>query len=336
VLAKRAGRVAGAALLGAAEISARLTDRLEPLVEQLLPGGRREGGEWRCGSLAGEGGGSLGVRLTGGKRGLWADFATGQSGDALDLVRLAHDFDMPTALAWSRSWLGISSEHTDPPPAGQRPAPPAKPAGEVGADLDPDRWRPVWHKAQPIAGTLAERYLAARGVPFADPNGETLRFAPRRRRCNPAGEPETHPAMLALLRDACTGEPCGIINVYLLEDGRDRLRDRKGKTASGRARGACVMLDPFEEPTMGLALCEGVETGIAVYQSGLRPVWACGGASTLASFPVLSGIEALTIAADQDEAGMRAAATCADRWHEAGRKTLIIAPPSGDWAEVAA
>jgi putative DNA primase/helicase len=311
----------------AAELSAMLTDRLESLVAELLPGGRREGHEWRAGSVAGETGDSLGVHLYGDKRGIWADFATEQSGDALDLVGACLGLQLRAAIAWAKAWLGVDDR---PLPRFQRPTTPQKPPEPAP---DPDRWRKVWSNAQLLRNTIVERYLAGRGLSFADPNGEVLRFATRRRRCNPAGEPETHPAMLALLRDVPTGEPCGIINVYLLEDGRDRLRDRKGKTVTGRARDACVMLDPFEEPTMGLALCEGVETGIAVYQSGLRPVWACGGASTLASFPVLSGIEALTIAADQDEAGMRAAATCADRWHEAGRETLIIAPPSGDWAD---
>jgi hypothetical protein len=48
---------------------------------------------------------------------------------------------------------------------------------------------------------------------------------------------------------------------------------------------------------------------------------------------VLAGVEALTIAADADEPGQRAAETLADRWREAGRKVSIVAPPAGDWAD---
>ena len=139
--------------------------------------------------------------------------------------------------------------------------------------------------------------------------------------------------MFAALSDAQTGEMVGIINTFLAPDGRDRLRDRKGKTITGRARGAAVMLDRFDEPTIGLTLCEGIETGIAVYQSGLRPIWACGGAGTLATFPVLGGIEALTIAADCDAPGQRAAEALMSRWREAGREAVIVAPPAGDWAD---
>ena len=60
------------------------------------------------------------------------------------------------------------------------------------------------------------------------------------------------------------------------------------------------MLSAFDEPTTGLTICEGTETGIAILSKGLAPVWACGGAVFLATFPVLRAIECLTIAADSD------------------------------------
>jgi hypothetical protein len=154
----------------------------------------------------------------------------------------------------------------------------------------------------------------------------------RRARQNPAGELKYHPALLALLRNVRTGEPVGIINVYLQPDGRDRLRDRKAKTVWGRAGGAAVMLSGFDEPTHGLTVCEGVETGIALLADGLSPVWALGGAGNLASFPVFAGIEALTIAADADSPGQQAADTAAARWRRAGAEVRIAAPPAGDWA----
>jgi hypothetical protein len=91
-------------------------------------------------------------------------------------------------------------------------------------------------------------------------------------RRNPAGEFEHHPAMLALLRHVRTGEPCGVINVYLQADGSDRLRDAKGKTTWGRARGAAVMLDPFDEPTYGLN--QSRRRPVTTHTSPLtRPTW---------------------------------------------------------------
>ena len=59
---------------------------------------------------------------------------------------------------------------------------------------------------------------------------------------------------------------------------------------------------------------------------GLRPTWATGSTALMAKFPVLSGIEALTIIADNDAngAGERAADEVVARWAQAGRETRII------------
>lgn len=53
-----------------ADIARSLRDRLEALLDELLPGGRRAGWEWRCGSVSGEEGQSLAVHLAGQKRGV--------------------------------------------------------------------------------------------------------------------------------------------------------------------------------------------------------------------------------------------------------------------------
>lgn len=314
--------------MSAAQIAAALADRVDRLVFELLPGGRREGHEWRCGSLAGEAGHSLGVHLAGRKAGIWADFATGERGDALDLVAGALGLGKADALRWSRQWLCLETGKAAVP----RRCLPAQPTPEPQPAAD--RWRHPWRPAVPIAGTLAAAYLAGRGLRFDDPEGRALRFAARRARKAPIDERlEHHPALLAALCEIHTGEQVGVINIYLASDGRDRLRDSKGKTITGRAAGAAVMLSPFDAPTMGLVICEGVETGVAILQAGLSPVWACGGAGTLRNFPVLGGIEALTVAADQDGPGRAAAEAVAQRWRAAGCEAEIVAPPAGDWAQ---
>jgi predicted P-loop ATPase len=57
--------------------------RAELLVAAWLPGGKRDGHEWKCGSLSGEAGDSCSVNLN---SGLWADFATDERGG--DLISL--------------------------------------------------------------------------------------------------------------------------------------------------------------------------------------------------------------------------------------------------------
>ncbi|MBI5136850.1 MAG: hypothetical protein HZA24_05875, partial [Nitrospirae bacterium] len=43
----------------------RLAERAETVAAHLLPNGRRDGHEWRCGSVRGEAGNSLAVHLSG-------------------------------------------------------------------------------------------------------------------------------------------------------------------------------------------------------------------------------------------------------------------------------
>lgn len=67
---------------------------------------------------------------------------------------------------------------------------------------------------------------------------------------------------------------------------------------------------------------------------GWRPVWAATSAGAIKRFPVLAGIEALTIFADPDTAGTQAARDCAARWVESGRKACICTPPEGDFNDM--
>jgi Toprim domain len=305
-------------------IARLLAARIVELTLVLLPNGHREGHEWRAGSVAGEPGDSLGVHLTGHKAGVWSDFSVGIGGDALDLIAAVLGLSIGEAMAWARRWLGIEAgEAVLPRPAEKSP----------NSVQDADRWRHPWARARPIPGTPAEAYLRGRKLVFDDPEGRVLRFVERRARKNPDTDKlENYPALLCALSDIRSGEQVGIVNIFLEPGGRDRLRDGKGKTNTGRSKGAAVMLSAFDEPTDGLVICEGAETGVALLMAGIAPVWACAGAGTMTQFPVLGGVEALTIAADADTPGQQAAEAAAQRWRSAGREVSIIAPPAGDWA----
>ena len=84
--------------------------------------------------------------------------------------------------------------------------------------------------------------------------------------------------------------------------------------------GCVIRLWPDEDVAEGLVIGEGVETTLAaatrITRRGtlLRPAWAAGSKDNLARFPVLAGIDVLTILVDNDEngAGQRAAAKCPD------------------------
>lgn len=168
----------------------------------------------------------------------------------------------------------------------------------------------IWARSIPIAGTLAETYLASRDLSYA---GDALRFYPGGR------------AMVAQITDAITGEPIGIHRTLL-----DHKGNRTRKLMLGAAAGGVVRLSADDEVLSGLGIAEGIETALAV---PFRPVWACLSAGQLAAFPVLDGIEALTIFADNDETGISAANSCGERWHLAGREVTMAAPLQGDFAD---
>lgn len=215
---------------------------------------------------------------------------------------VAHSFagdDWQECRDHIKARLGISDE---------RPAPVVEQSIDVSGLLDLHRRiegaRRIWEQSIPITGTLAEAYLASRGLSY---DGDALAFHTPTR------------AMVALMTDAVTGEPCGIHRTFLDANG-----NKLGKKMLGRARSAVVRLYEHEIP-FGLAVGEGIETTLA---ADFRPAWACLSANGLATLPVISHVPSLTIYADHDAngAGFKAANTCGERWHAAGREVTIAAP----------
>jgi putative DNA primase/helicase len=115
-----------------------------------------------------------------------------------------------------------------------------------------------------------------------------------------------------------TGEPQAVSRTFLDADGQKIERKFLGPTG-----GAAIKLDSDENVLGGLYIGEGIETCMAARAFGLRPAWALGSAGAIAAFPVLAGIECLTLLAEHDEASARAIQSCGNRWHAAGREVLV-------------
>lgn len=137
--------------------------------------------------------------------------------------------------------------------------------------------------------------------------------------------------MLALMTNPVTNQPVGIHRTFLKPDGTGKADVTPAKMVLGSW--GVIRLTPDEEVTIGLGISEGIENAITVLQHlQWGSVWAVGNAGSLANFPVLNGIETLTIFADHDIAGINAAQSCAHRWVQAGRAAKIIAPRmNADW-----
>jgi hypothetical protein len=177
------------------------------------------------------------------------------------------------------------------------------------ADDDGDRIAAalgIWNAASDPRGTPVESYLASRWLELGDDvAGETIRWH------GGVG------AMIALFRDIVTDEPRAVSRTFLDKDARKIERKFLGPVG-----GAAVKLDRDDAVIGGLHVAEGVESALAARQLKMRPCWALGSKGAIGAFPVLAGIETLTILAEPDAA--KETETCAARWFEAGREVFLL------------
>jgi putative DNA primase/helicase len=252
--------------------------------------------------------------ITGPRAGTWFDHENGVGGDLFNLIRRMNSGSFVDAVAFAESIIGSPRIQSTV----QRPAGEGNSA--VGdSSWDQSRAGELWQQAVPIAETIAAHYLATRRLLIApDIEGTVLRFHPS---CPFGGA--RHQCLLALMRDVVTNEPRAMQRTALTQKG-----EKIDRMTLGPKSGAAIKLSADECVTTGLAVGEGLETVLSAMQLGFGPAWALGDAGNLRAFPVLSGIECLTIAVDNDESGtgQRVALECSKRWTAAGREVFRIIP----------
>ena len=188
----------------------------------------------------------------------------------------------------------------------------------------------------PIRGTLAEAYLASRGLDLP-PTGDALRYLP------PSAK-YIWPTMVSVITDFVTGQTINLQFTYLAQDGSGKAplpkHEQRRFLAGHRVKGGVVRLSDDADVCLRLGLSEGTETALAIQTSFARAgrseiVWAAVNAGNMAELPVVAGIETLVVYADKDTGGtgQRAAQELAARWTRAGREIHIALPDSGDWNE---
>jgi putative DNA primase/helicase len=208
-------------------------------------------------------------------------------------------------------------------PRRERPEP-VKPAAPI-TDNSASALR-IWRDATHLdpRGTLVERYLnVERRLELpADLCGRAVRFHAL---C--PWEKERRPCMVVAFRSIADDTLVAIQRTLLSDDGKKL--DRK---TLGPCGGAAIKIDDDTDVEQGLTVGEGFESCLTARALGLRPVWALGSVSAIGDFPVLGGIDALTILGETDKKGSNAKAVidCGARWNAAGREVLLVTPPAGD------
>ena len=292
----------------------------------------RSHGEWRYGRR-----GSLAVHVAGGRAGTWRDYEAGEGGRVLALVVRERGGSKRDALAWLREsgFIGESGSgryRADNELAGRDS--PSK--GRYRGDSAPARssWsskprdttaaaRRVWKETRPLAGTIAERYLHARGVGHVAV-APSLRFSPA---LSHPQAPGCFPCLVARVQDVHGGF-LAVHRIYLDREGGkanvDPVKANLGSIAGGAVR--------LAEPEHGrLLVGEGIESTAAAMALFDLPGWAAIGTGGLTAIELPEHVIDVVIAADRDAAGLKAAAALARRLEAEGRDVEIRRPHKGDF-----
>jgi hypothetical protein len=193
------------------------------------------------------------------------------------------------------------------------------------------RARYLWRASLPIQRTPAERYLReVRGISTC-PLHSTLRFLP-------ASRPGYHPALIAAYGLPREPEPARLeigedevvaVQLTLLaENGLAKAVNEAGlsKISVGPCLGFPIAVSPSTPDRSTLAICEGIEDALSIYECTAMGAWASTGAKKLAALApaVPQDIKTILIFADDDADGRAGAQALADALP--GRECLIILP----------
>lgn len=203
---------------------------------------------------------------------------------------------------------------------------PAKPQGQRQHETLSPLGRALWDSCRSLGGE-GQAYLRARCCVIPPADGD-LRWHPALK--HPLSG-VVGPALVALVTDALTGKPLTLHRTWIQANGEKAPVDPPRMLLGGhRKAGGVVRLWSDDAVTGALGVAEGIETALSVAHA-YRPVWATVDAGNLAALPVLTGVEALVIGADHDEAGIAAAAACARRWRAAHVDVRTVLPPVPGW-----
>ena len=182
----------------------------------------------------------------------------------------------------------------------------------------------LWKASVPVAGTLAEDYMRARGLP--PPFSRSLRFNPATI-LGSGDSKRVMPAMIAAVED-----DTGVIAVqrtFLDPDTVLRKPFPKPKISLGLIGTAAIRLAPATDE---LGLAEGIEDALSAMAWFGTPTWALGGVERLAFVAIPEKVRRIIVYSDRGPAAERLFKNSRDHLAANGRE-VICRPPEhhDDW-----
>jgi putative DNA primase/helicase len=251
-------------------------------------------------------------------------------GGGFKLLQAVTGMDFHTALCAVEKVLGVLPE--------------AAPASQPASDRMKELVLRIWEQARPVTvGDEVDRYLRGRGLELPM-YPSSLRFHPAlgyycKEGAAKARKVAEHPAMLARVDDA--HGPVTLHRTYLHESRKLVAPDAKKVLSAGFTGAAVRLAEAGEE----LAVCEGIETGIAVLLATGKPVWCALGAGNLEKLWLPEAVRRICIYGDNDAdgdfTGQASAYALARRLKRepsnGGARTVRVLLPKQDgtdWADV--
>lgn len=199
----------------------------------------------------------------------------------------------------------------------------AMPEGKPKRDMGALALR-IWQASKPIAGTLAEDYLSARGL--SPPFPRALRFHPATV-LGSGTDKCIMPAMIAAVEN-----DLGLVAIQrTFLDPNEVLRKPipKPKVALGLLGTAAIRL---AHATEELGLAEGIEDALSAMQWFGTPTWALGGVERLAFVSIPEKVRRVIVYADRGRAAERVLEKARDYLSLNGREVICRVPEHHeDW-----
>jgi phage/plasmid primase-like uncharacterized protein len=297
-----------------------LARHAEAVCRRYLSNGHREGQYWHVGNLQNEPGRSLFVRLSGPSAGKWADSATGDHGDLLDIIRATCRLDNFHEVAEeAQSFLNMPTPDAPDRQETRQAQSPARNQRAACCLLD---------AGKPISGTVAGAYLRNRGITDLR-NCGALRFHPECfHRANDRSQTIKLPAIIAAVTDL-PGNVTGVHRTWLARDGSDKASVETPRRALGHLSGNAVRFGLVNEIW---CIGEGIETVLSLKMAlPTMPMAAALSAGNLSRILFPPTLHRLYIAVDNDPAGEQAAETLATRATVEGIEAVPLRPRLGDF-----